>query len=233
MNSDNNTINLILPKTLYVCDMKLYEKVVNEIKKDISAGIYKTGEKIPTESELMKKYSVGRSSIREAIKTLAISGILTVQQGAGTYLNASKPDLPIEEQLQHAHFDDVNAVRRLLEQEIVRLATEKHQPENIAEIEHALAERKKALQEDDKQKCAEADIAFHTSIANASMNPVLTTLYHSFTSIIRNFFKHRDSKGLTYFAMNHHLHEELLTAIKSRNVKRSLKAIENILDNNH
>jgi DNA-binding FadR family transcriptional regulator len=213
--------------------MKLYEKVVDEIKKDISAEVYKTGEKIPTEAELMKMYSVGRSTIRAAIKTLSISGILIVQQGAGTYLNVLKPELPIEERLRHAHFDDVNAVRRLLEQEIVRLAVEKHQAQNVAEMEQALAERKTALQDNDKQKCAGADIAFHTAIAKASMNPVLSDLYHSFTLIIRNFFNKRDSHGLTYFAMNHHLHEELLTAIKSRNMKRSLKAIENILDNNY
>jgi DNA-binding FadR family transcriptional regulator len=213
--------------------MKLYEKVADQIKEAIRTGEYKVGEKIPTEPELMKTYAVGRSTIREAIKALAISGVVTVQQGSGTVVNAPSPELAIEQRLRSAHFDDVKAVRSLIEKEMVRLAAEKHQPENIIEMEQALADRKLATQEDDRQKCAEADIAFHMAIAKASMNSVLADLYYSFTLIIRNFFSTRDTHGITHFAMNHHLHEELFKAIKSRKIKQSLQAIQSILDNNY
>jgi DNA-binding FadR family transcriptional regulator len=43
---------------------------------------YKAGEKIPAESELMKLYRIGRSTVKEAIKTLAMMGALKVQQGS-------------------------------------------------------------------------------------------------------------------------------------------------------
>ena len=66
---------------------KLSDRVATRIRYDIKDGKYKAGEKIPAEPELMKKYAVGRSSVREAIKSLAIAGILQVKQGDGTYVN--------------------------------------------------------------------------------------------------------------------------------------------------
>jgi DNA-binding FadR family transcriptional regulator len=72
-------------------EAKLYEKVINHIKEDISSGRFVAGEKMPPEHELMRMYGVGRSSIREAVKSLANSGVITVQQGNGTLVNFNIP----------------------------------------------------------------------------------------------------------------------------------------------
>ncbi|MBB6270146.1 DNA-binding FadR family transcriptional regulator [Pedobacter cryoconitis] len=213
--------------------MKLYEKVIGLIKEDISQGKYKAGEKIPSEPELMKLYDVGRSSIREAIKTLAISGILKVQQGSGTFVNQSFQEVSIEQRLRRADFDDVNAVRGLLEKEIVKLATQNRTEEQLGEMERCLENRKLAIQDEDALLCADADIAFHTAIALACSNPVLSDLYYSFTLIMRNFFQAREKQGISRFAMNHHLHEQLFKAIKSKKTNQSQSVLQKILDNNY
>jgi DNA-binding FadR family transcriptional regulator len=213
--------------------MKLYTRIVNQIKEDVTGGKYKPGEKIPAEPELMKLYNVGRSTIREAIKTLAISGILKVQQGSGTFVNSSFQDVSIEQRLRRADFDEINAVRAFLEKEIVKLATLNHTEAQLAEIEKNLEQRKLAIQSEKPKECAEADIAFHTSIANASGNTVLSDLYHSFALIMRNFFVARDVHGVSHFAMNHYLHEQLFKAIKSKKVNQSQAALQKILDNNY
>jgi DNA-binding FadR family transcriptional regulator len=213
--------------------VKLYDKIVEQIRKDIAGGKYKPGEKIPAEPELMKLYDVGRSTIREAIKTLAISGILKVQQGSGTFVNNNFQSVSIEQRLRRADFDDINAARSLLEKEIVKLATEKHTEANILEMERNLAWRKQAIKAENPEECAEADIAFHVAIADACANPVLSDLYQSFALIMRNFFSARDTQGISHFAMNHHLHEDLLKAIKSRKPALSQKAFQKILDNNY
>lgn len=213
--------------------LKLSDRVINQIKQDITAEKYKAGEKIPAEPELMKLYNVGRSTIREAIKTLAMSGVLKVQQGSGTFVNNNFQELTIEQRLKRARFGDINAVRALLEKEIVRLATLNHKDENIAEIAQCLENRKQAIQKEDRDECANADIAFHMAIANASLNPVLAELYYSFTLIIRDFFSAREVQGISYFAMSHHKHEELFKAIKSRKPLKAQHIFQEILDNNH
>lgn len=212
---------------------KLYERVISLIKEDIAQGKYKTGEKIPSEPELMKLYGVGRSSIREAIKILSISGVLKVQQGSGTFVNNSFQEVSVEQKLRRADFDDVNAVRSMLEKEIVKLATQNRTEEHLKEIGSCLEKRKIAIKAENHEACADADIAFHMAIAGASLNPVLSDLYYSFTQVMRNFFLAREKQGISRFAMNHHLHEELFKAIKSKKLNQSQLVLQKILDNNY
>ena len=44
------------------------------------------GEKLPNEFELAEKFGVGRSTIREAVKSLVSKGVLEVRRGSGTYV---------------------------------------------------------------------------------------------------------------------------------------------------
>ena len=213
--------------------MKLCDRIVNQIREDITKGKYKPGEKIPAEPELMKLYKVGRSTIREAIKILAISEILKVQQGSGTFVNTNLPGVSMEQRLRRADFDEINAVRALLEKEIVKLATLNHTNVHLIEIEQNLEKRKLAIQAEIPQECADADIAFHLAIANASGNKALADLYYSFTLIIRDFFLARETRGISHFAMNHYLHEQLFKAIKTKKASQSQSALQKILDNNY
>ncbi len=214
-------------------NQKLSDKISARIKQDILEGKYKAGEKIPAEPELMKTYEVGRSSVREAIKSLAMSGILKVQQGSGTFVSEVLPIDNMAERLRVADFDEINSVRKLLEEEMVRLAVDNHTATELAEMEKQLQLRKEAIVIEDRQACTNADIAFHLTIAYASHNNVLASLYQNFTHTIRTFFSKREAQGITHFAMSHHLHEELLKAIKTKRKKQAQEVIRNILDNNY
>ncbi|MBE9602394.1 FadR/GntR family transcriptional regulator [Pedobacter sp. MC2016-24] len=212
---------------------KLSDRVTEQIKKDIASGVYLEGQKIPAEPELMKQYAVGRSTIREAIKSLAISGVLKVQQGSGTFVATADTTESIDQKLIRADFEEVNSVRRLLENELVRLAAIHHNESQLAEVSRHLDARKLAIHSAAQQDCIDADIAFHSAIAQAAANSALAELYISFTSIIRKFFSEREQSGIQHFAMSHHLHEQLFRAIKSRKPKQAQQVLQQILDNNY
>lgn len=212
---------------------KLSNRVINAIQKDISQGVYKPGQKIPTEPELMVQYAVGRSTIREAVKTLAMSGVLRVQQGSGTFVNEDVQAESLDQRLRRADFEEINQVRRMLDYEIVKMAAQNHTKANLAEMKKHLEQRKKAILEQQYHTCMEADVAFHTAIAKACGNNVMADLYRSFTVVIRDFFAKRDTESISHFAISHHLHEQLYEAIKSGNVKLSRQVMEDILDNNY
>lgn len=213
--------------------MKLSDQVAEKIKSDIKAHKYKAGEKLPAEPELMKLYNVGRSSIREAVKILAISGFLKVQQGAGTFVNEDMPVENISQRLHRADFEEINAVRILLEEEIVRLAVQHRSNEDLAEMQQQLKARKNAILQENRLTCTNADIAFHLAIARASGNSVLVDLYQYFTGNIRSFFSKRETHGITHFAMSHHLHEDLFNAIEQQQEQAALQTIKTILANNY
>lgn len=212
---------------------KLSDQVSVKIKLDIKEGKYKAGKKIPAEPELMKIYAVGRSSVREAIKSLAMGGVLQVKQGDGTYVNEHADELPMEQRLKNASFEEINAVRRLLEEEIVKLAAELYTPADLVEMENQLTARKQAILAEDRAACTNADIAFHMAIAGAAGNSVLAGLYQSFTQTIRSFFSQREVQGISHFAMSHHLHEDLFNAIRARKKKHAAEIISHILNNNY
>lgn len=139
----------------------------------------------------------------------------------------------MEQRLRRADFDDINSVRALLEKEIVKLATQNHTEEQLRAIEENLEKRKTAIHSEKPQECAYADIDFHIAIAEASGNTVLFDLYHSFTLIMRGFFTDREVRDISHFVINHHLHEQLFKAIKSRKVNLSQRVLHKILDNNY
>jgi GntR family transcriptional regulator len=61
-----------------------YVLVYNAIKHDIREQNYLPGELLPTESELEKKFSVSRTTVRHAIEILRTEGYVKVEQGRGT-----------------------------------------------------------------------------------------------------------------------------------------------------
>ncbi|WP_345209147.1 FadR/GntR family transcriptional regulator [Mucilaginibacter gynuensis] len=212
---------------------KLSEMVAERIKKDIAAKKYKTGEKIPAEPELMEAYQVGRSSVREAIKSLAMAGVLRVQQGNGTFVNEQATAQPLDQRLHNADFDEINAVRMLLETELVKLAVDHHTQADLDAMHQHLTDRRHAIETENKQACTNADIAFHTAIATASRNKVLADLYDYFTLSIRSLFSKREQQGIAHFAMSHYLHDALFDAIRGKKKKEALKIIQQILSNNY
>lgn len=212
--------------------IRLSEQVSASIREDINSGNFPIGQKIPSEPALMERYHVGRSTVREAIKSLTLSGILTVQQGFGTIVNEVSEE-SLEQRLKIADFTEINEVRSLLEREVVGRAVTRRTENDLQIIAKALQQRKDMIEQENRQGCIAADIEFHLCIARACGNKVLTDLYTSFTQIIRDFFSRREPNGITHFAMSHHLHVCLFQAIEAEDQQSALRIIDTILNNNH
>ena len=66
----------------------LTERVADEIVRNIIGKELKPGDKLPNEFELAAKLGVGRSTVREAIKTLVSRSVVEIRRGAGTFVSA-------------------------------------------------------------------------------------------------------------------------------------------------
>ena len=131
------------------------------------------GEKLPNEFELAEKFGVGRSTIREAVKSLVSKGVLEVRRGSGTYV-VSTSSLE-EDPLGLGRFEDkyhlaleLFEVRLMLEPEIAALASEYASEEEKAQLESLCdqVERQYTAGINHIKK----DIEFHTCIAKCSRN---------------------------------------------------------------
>ena len=148
------------------------------------------GEKLPNEFELGQMLQVGRSTIREAVKSLVTKGILEVRRGDGTYVK-SHCSLA-EDPLGLSRLDDkyklaleLLDVRLILEPEIAASAAAHATPENKAELQ--------TLCDEVEQLCLNGgdhtpkDIAFHTCIARCSQNRVMEMLVPIINTAVTTF----------------------------------------------
>jgi len=149
------------------------------------------GEKIPNEFVLAEKFEVGRSTIREAVRSLATKGVLEVRRGDGTYVISMQTieDDPLG--LARIETDKVDLaldlleVRLVIEPEIAFRAAQNASEEDLIELERLCDEVEKNINE--KIDHAEADVAFHTQIAKCSGNTVFETLIPTINTAVMTF----------------------------------------------
>ncbi|WP_261806932.1 GntR family transcriptional regulator [Lapidilactobacillus luobeiensis] len=71
-------------------DSPVYIKIHNQLKRDIESGVWKVGDRIPSERALSVQFKVSRMTLRQALQTLVEEGILERRVGAGTFVARQK-----------------------------------------------------------------------------------------------------------------------------------------------
>lgn len=68
----------------------IYYQIYESLKKDVANKIYKTGDKLPSENHLSKRFEVNRHTVRRALQILKNEGILFSKRGSGVIVQDSK-----------------------------------------------------------------------------------------------------------------------------------------------
>ncbi|MGN0707248.1 MAG: FadR/GntR family transcriptional regulator [Faecalibacterium sp.] len=148
------------------------------------------GEKLPNEFDLGQMFSVGRSTVREAVKSLTTKGVLEVRRGDGTYVKShcSRSDDPLglagrEDKFQMAL--ELFDVRLMLEPELAARAADQASPEDLEQLV-ALCDETERLYRSGADHIPK-DIEFHTCIARCSKNRVVETLIPTLNTAVATF----------------------------------------------
>lgn len=75
---------------------KRYLNIVSEMRDMIREQNIRPGDRIPSERELAEKLAVGRSTIREALRSLELLGLIKTRRGEGTFLADPKKHRMVE-----------------------------------------------------------------------------------------------------------------------------------------
>jgi len=210
---------------------RLTEKIVDRIVSLIASGELKRGDKLPPERVMMKQLGVGRSSLREAIESLSLMGVLTRHPGSGTHVSVSGEEFLAKPlswgiPLGRGRLQELIEARRILEEAITALAAEKASEAEIAEIRHYLAEMK--ANHRNRRKVIKADLSFHIAMAKASHNTVLL----GFITQIRNLLRSWIDKALLVpgvYDSTVEEHSEILSAIEAHDVEGARLALRSHL----
>lgn len=194
----------------------LAQEVADRLIEGIASEEYTIGEQLPIEPELMRIYGVGRSSIREAIKILSIKGVLSVQQGVGTFVVSKNIQESLESQMSKAEIAEVREVRSLLESKIASRAALHRTDEELKTIKMYLDLRGKLAEDDQALECYQADINFHVAIAEACGNILLKEVYKIASKEVLRAFESDHNNETEAFKVSQKIHADLYYSIENR-----------------
>lgn len=211
----------------------LAQEVAERLIEGIINDEYPIGEKLPIEPELMKIYGVGRSSIREAIKILSIKGVLSVQQGVGTFVTSKNVQESLETKIDKAEIEEVYEVRSVLDYKIAARAAIHRSEEDLKKMKMYLDLREKLAGENQALECYQADINFHISIAEACGNALLKEIYKITSKHILRSFESSHNNNTDSFKISQKIHMDLYQCIENKDPENAAHIAQLIVDKVH
>jgi GntR family transcriptional repressor for pyruvate dehydrogenase complex len=203
--------------------LKVADSVAAQLEELITGGTYEVGEKLPPERVLAEQFQVGRSSMREALRMVESTGLLRTAHGIGVFVartSRQSPSLSDLLLLDDYSVRDLFEVRTPLEGDAAALAAERITGSEVDELD-AIIERMSDPQLTDSE-FIELDAQFHSTVAQASQNPLLHQIVSSIAPLFVDYSHRVIIPGRR--ARAHAGHQKILAAVKSRKAKEARTA---------
>ncbi len=204
------------------------------LRRKITTGEWEVGDRIPIEPELAELIGVGRSTVREAVRSLASMGMLETLPGRGTFVRSATPTSALLNEFLNAFtLEEILSYRRALEIEAAQQAAIHRTEEDLEALELALAE------ENGCNRCPiitaghsnpAFESKFHMLMFNAAKNRLLAALYAGTNEQLRTP-QHRGRLANVATAKEMQRdHERVLEAIRRRDFIDAVHAMVNHVD---
>lgn len=154
--------------------------VINEVGRAIVSGDMPVGSSLPGDAEMMNRFGVSRTVLREALKTLEAKGLVEARPKVGTrVLPQSRWNLfdrqvlawKLESNPSPAFLASFQIIRESLELQAASLAAQNREAEHVRLLNYWLTQR--ASMSHQPEPFAMAEFEIHRVIAEASGNPFL------------------------------------------------------------
>ncbi len=175
---------------------KLSDQVYERLWEMIVSGELKPGDTIPSERRLMESFAVGRPAVREALQALASKGVITISHGERSRVNELSADIAFDQiddvaklllSSEPSNLEHLKQVRKILEAGTVRMAADCRSASDIRGLRDLVAKQRAQLKS--AKGFIEADIEFHTAIANISRNPLLQAVTQAMLTWLFEYYK--------------------------------------------
>jgi GntR family transcriptional regulator, transcriptional repressor for pyruvate dehydrogenase complex len=214
---------------------KVYQAVARQIERHVT-GELKPGDLLPPERQLVRMLGVSRGSVRDAIRSLELMGLLEPRQGIGTVVcdpgaRAANPlaNALLDKQKQIAELIDV---RKMIEPHLAARAASHASRDELADMEDILARQEEKVCRG--ELAVEEDSEFHYSIALASSNGAILKVVDVLMDLLRET-RERSLQGKKRQEESLAGHRQILSALKRHDaasaeaaMRRHLQEIENI-----
>lgn len=171
---------------------RLYEDIVDQIKTLIIQGKLKPSDKLSSERDLANMFNVGRPTVREAIRTLSMMGLVEVNHGQkGTiiknfaidpYLESVRDQMSLMLEMKKTTIQQLTEVRGALDNRIALLSAERATKGQLKEMEDILKEMEFCT--NDTNAYLNKAIEFHKVMSLSTNNPIFFAIWSAFFDLI-------------------------------------------------
>jgi GntR family transcriptional repressor for pyruvate dehydrogenase complex len=177
---------------------RMFEVVSDRVRDKIAQGELRPGDKLPAERDLATQFGVSRSAVREALRSLEVTGVVELKKGVkgGAFIVGGSPDRMAQAMQDLVSLDaislkELTEARILLLDGVVRLAVERATEADLKALEDNIQRTETII---DSGKIAErpkAAQAFYHLIAASTGNTALTFLVDAQTAIVQKHLAYR------------------------------------------
>lgn len=210
---------------------RLHEDIVQQFHALIRQGALKQGDRLPAERELAEQFQVSRSSVREAIRSLELQGLVVSKPGAGTFINTENLDSVVTLMASTLNagsevLRDAFEMRHLLEPPIAALAAQRATPEEVARLRKILEDQQRRI--DRGETGVEADTAFHFALAAATHNAALIKVVSAVEDVLqRSRGQSMEEPGRRQRSLSSH--REILKRVEAGDTQGAQQAMDHHL----
>lgn len=189
--------------------LRLYRQIAGQIAALIESGEFRVGARLPAERELATLLGVSRTSVREAIISLEIAGLVDVRVGSGIFVAGGAARGRRTEDAGDAGPGpfELLAARKLVEGEIAALAAKRATPADLAALRASVARMEAAVEDFATRESTDRD--FHVGLAratgNGSLELVVEGLWSQRAELWRRTQRHFHTRKLAEKTVRDHL----------------------------
>lgn len=218
-----------------ICTNKVYTQIIDQIKESIISGELKKGDRLPSERVMSEQLGVARATVREAIRSLEMMGLIECVQGEGNFItnnleNTLAEPIAIMFILNHGKIREINELRRGLEMEAIKLATARITPQAVKKLEELCRIMETSVNQAEQ---AEADKQFHYEIAKAADNGLIMNILNASATLIESQIKDSRLKIFSSEKNNDSTntqHRKVLEAIQAKDPDQAVLAMQTHMD---
>ncbi|MBL8590692.1 MAG: FadR family transcriptional regulator [Methylobacteriaceae bacterium] len=209
------------------------EKVVHRLLALVKAGDLGPGDRLPSERELADRFQVSRPTIREAVRALAVLGVVKTRHGGGIFVSAMEASdilgpLSFFLTLERMDVDHLYQARLVIEGEIAALACAAASAADIAELDKLIDEQ--ATRTGQPARYRVLDTKFHARLSEIAGNPFLARAASSM-NVLGMEFRKIASESEAVIGLSIEDHRAILVAFRARDPEAARRAMQTHMRN--
>ncbi len=213
---------------------RAFEDIAGQIRDELTQGRLRAGDRLPPERELAGQFGVSRNTLREALRSLEISGLITLKKGAlgGAYVKDSSGEVVVSGirdmfALGAVTLAQITESRIWIESAIVRAACERHTEQDIARLRENMALAAVAVKRKDFFMRMEKHLEFHQILAKATGNPIMEVIMESLIAVMGQFIQTIGPNNIVDYALASR--HRFMAHFAARDAESAVKEMENHL----